>query len=403
MRVHPVVALAVGVLGGVLLFDLRKPDGGGAGVDEYDAEGMTKEQRAADEAWGDAARRRAMEEYRENAPRPAVVKAPLLAMESTLLPGTVVVPVAAADLPPGKNVLWCSTWQLCWDALCDDVVGGPLTVGPPAPPGFSAAMNLRSFPHGALDPASCLAMAGLVKDGIVPRIRGQLKERFGAEMLDPGPLVPESAVAYGYLGKSLPFEVLFEPRLGTMSFAGGTRRVAAFGINHDTTYLEAAKALAQVRAWPVGQEGDVILEFAVKGGRDRLLLAMVGPEGTLEGTWRKALRRIEESAGEVLGAGHDLAVPKMNFELSHRFREILGGPCSGKLSGQVITEARQTVRFSLDEGGAELESHAIIASLGVPPSIVLDRPFLIAVMEKGKRDPYLLLWIANDELLAEGN
>jgi hypothetical protein len=91
----------------------------------------------------------------------------------------------------------------------------------------------------------------------------------------------------------------------------------------------------------------------------------------------------------------------LNFEVSHRFREIIGGTCSGNLSGQVIAEARQTVRFSLDEGGADLESHAIIATLGMPSSVVVDRPFLIALVEKGEAAPYLLLWIANDELLAE--
>jgi hypothetical protein len=91
----------------------------------------------------------------------------------------------------------------------------------------------------------------------------------------------------------------------------------------------------------------------------------------------------------------------MNFEISHRFREILGGTCSGNLSGQTISEARQTVRFSLDEGGADLESHALLATLGIPQSVIVDQPFLIALLEKGQRDPYLLIWFANDELLAE--
>jgi hypothetical protein len=401
MRGHPVVWSLGGLLVGFLAFAALHRWTSGDGPSEYDAEGMTKEQRAADEAWGDAARRREMEEYRRNAPRPAVVKAPLLAFATSDLHDTVVVPVVAAPIPKGKNVLWCATWQLCWDALCDDVAKGPLVVGPPAPPEFSVAMNRRAFPHDALDPASCLAMAGIVKDGIVPRIRNQLKERFDAVMLDPGPLVPESAVAYGYLRKSLPFETLFEPRLGHLTFAGGKKRVAAFGVNHDTTYPDAAKALAQVTAWPVGQEGEFILEFAVKGGKDRLVLAMVEPRDTLASTWEAVRARTATFPGETLGAGNDLAVPKLNFEVSHRFGEIIGGTCSGNLSGQVISEARQTVRFSLDEGGADLESHAIIATAGMAPSVVVNRPFLISLVEKGKAAPYLLLWIANDELLAE--
>ena len=95
-------------------------------------------------------------------------------------------------------------------------------------------------------------------------------------------------------------------------------------------------------------------------------------------------------------------VPKLNFEISHRFAEILGAPVlHGPTKGQPVGEARQTVRFSLDEGGADLESHAIIGTLGMHSTYRVDRPFLLALLETGKEHPYLLLWIENDELLAE--
>jgi hypothetical protein len=145
-------------------------------------------------------------------------------------------------------------------------------------------------------------MAGIVKDGIVPIIRKQLKDRFDAEMLDPGPLAPESAVAYGYLRKSLPFEILFEPRIGPLAFAGGKKRVAAFGVNHDTTYPDAQRALRQVTVWRLGESGHFVLEFAVKGGRDRLVLAMIPPRDTLAGTWHAAQAAMETPPGGDAGS-----------------------------------------------------------------------------------------------------
>jgi hypothetical protein len=347
-------------------------------------------------------------EVLESAPRPAAVPSALLDAESSALSRTTVVPHPRAPMPAGRNVLWCATFQLAWDAMGTDVAKEPLVLGPPAPEGLVAEMNRGAFPRDSLDPDSFLARAGIVRDGIVDSIREELKRRFDAEMKDPGVLAPGGALAYGYLRKALPFEHRFEPIDGTLSFHGGSRKVLAFGANADSFNPDLPRIMRQVTVLhdpPVERlerRGEFILEFAVHGGKDRLLLAMVPPGETLEGTWDQARSRVDPARTRRMRTGEVLKVPKLNFLLDHRFTEVIGATVlQGPIRGQPIAEARQTVRFSLDEGGAELESHALLASLGAHSEFVVDRPFLLALLETGRSRPYFLLWIDNDELLAE--
>ena len=71
---------------------------------------------------------------------------------------------------------------------------------------------------------------------------------------------------------------------------------------------------------------------------------------------------------------------------------------------------QQSVRFLLNERGARIESEFFDASTignghGEPPPppkprrFVLDRPFLLFVHQSNATEPYLVLWVANAEIM----
>lgn len=95
---------------------------------------------------------------------------------------TDVVLTTDAPIREGRNVLWCATIQLAWDAAADAVgKDGRLEVGPPAPADVVAALNLRGFPHSDLDKASTLVVSGLVRDGVLERLAQAWKAKFPGE------------------------------------------------------------------------------------------------------------------------------------------------------------------------------------------------------------------------------
>src|SRR5262245_55263782 len=47
--------------------------------------------------------------------------------DSSELSHTVVVPTLDTPLPKNKSVIWCSSFQIAWDRLCEDA-GGPFQI-----------------------------------------------------------------------------------------------------------------------------------------------------------------------------------------------------------------------------------------------------------------------------------
>jgi hypothetical protein len=73
------------------------------------------------------------------------------------LPGTVVTPHLECEIPAGKNVLWCATFQIAWNELYD-LLGGPIQwTGAPE---MVSILNKRAVTGRDLDETSYVAMAG---------------------------------------------------------------------------------------------------------------------------------------------------------------------------------------------------------------------------------------------------
>ena len=92
------------------------------------------------------------------------------------LEATVVVPTLGAPIPGGKSALWCSSFQLAWNRLKDDVVREP----PVIRDAEEVTKSLNDAPHSESDlpPGSFYTAAGWAKDGIVERLRKEMSERF---------------------------------------------------------------------------------------------------------------------------------------------------------------------------------------------------------------------------------
>ncbi len=343
---------------------------------------------------------------------------PVFQADSSALKATVFAAHASEPIPAGKGVLWCATFQLAWDGLCDGTVRGPLLLGPPAPQPLVGALNRREFPRSALDPASFVAGGGWLKEGVLDRLRKELREKFGAGAPDPGqpPLPPlTEALGYAYLLKRLPFETPFNVLPRPLEFRGGTKPVSSFGIHGDASEDAKDRMRRQVtilsyetdREKDDGYPHEFVFEIRPKGGRDRLLFACLPPGPTLEATWKDARGRVLRGRPEPVPEEAALVVPRMGFDLEHAYRQFDGAALLNPgVDRLMILEARQRIRFELSEAGAVLESEARApaagaARLGEIPHLVLDRPFLLALVEKDAKEPYFLYWVGNDELLAE--
>lgn len=342
---------------------------------------------------------------------------------SSLLQKTVVVPTADTPMPAGKNVIWCGSFQMAWNRLRDDVIKEPLRVS--GAEDVARGLNAAPLREADLPAGSFYAAAGQVDDGIVETIRSEMAERFpGTAVPDFGSLAKGDLLAYAFLRTSAKFTVPYSDHEGGWTFtdsAGAKTPIRTFGFNNEPRYDSNDEGRAeQVRvlyAQAAEKEADGLKAFAADlcetSRPNQLILAVVEPKATLAATWMDLKSRMGSwDAGQFLPFDESckLEVPTLNWRITHQFAELTGEEKTfqnASFESYFIRKALQMIEFSLDKGGAKLTSEAELAAAAADkdsvPSIhlVFDRPFLIVLRQRGREEPFFLMWVDNAELLGK--
>jgi hypothetical protein len=354
-----------------------------------------------------------------------IAEPPLLKTNAKQLKATVVSPVIEAPIQPGKNVLWCSTFQLVWNESCRDA-GGDIRLKDEPP--IVAVLNKKLGDQKDLDIGSCLVMSGLVQEGIVWKIRRELDRKFQGQA-DPDLLnsierrLPRDGwLAYAYMFRALPFEHRFKRLSEPLEF--GSVRVASFGLPKGDRDRDDQPIADQVAILDYTSDDDFIVALRPKDHREQIILAKVVPADTLQETIKQVRSRIKaneldprmadtdehwrQMRRQALGIGESVVIPVLNVELLQENDDLVGKTIttSGPLQGMPIVFAVQDVRFRLDETGTVLKSEASMTAKGVGPlkpkkprQFIFDKPFLILLQRKDAARPYFALWVDNPELL----
>jgi hypothetical protein len=305
---------------------------------------------------------------------------------------------------PGRNIVWCLSFQLAWDQLAK-AMSGPVQLVDPPP--MAGELNATPAAPGLLDPASYVAMAGFGGDGILEKIRAELESKFkgaASPKLLPPSLPHEALLAYAYLFKNLQFEhELYDRKTG---LAFGQSRVRSFGLwnEPDKKDDKRSKRMSQVVVRRYAGPDDFIVELRTRQTQDRLIISRRAPGKTLEETVRRVMSGLDGHQ-DPLRLSETLEVPRLDFDITRSFEELVGKSIANpEFTAYHIEFALQNIRLRLDEKGAVLKSEAAIGvtTAVVPRSerrFVCDGPFLVLMARNGAELPYFAAWIEHPELL----
>jgi len=335
-------------------------------------------------------------------PLPPVVPAEQL-RETDVLPHT------AGKIIPGRNYVYCATFQLAWNTLEQGVIGEPIRLS--GSPQMLADLRQAPKPREQdFPPGSYLAKAGWVRDGIVDQIRAEMNKRFPKATFQlPVGASEQAAVVYAYLQRSLPFREAFDLLDEVLVFKakGGDVRVVVFGFYRLTPSPRDHALRSQVTVLDHVDNDNFVLRLNTTVEDDELVLAKVAPEPTLQATLSGVLRRAAATAKDRSARVEDnepLVVPVINVGAIRRYAELEGRAFENpKLSGAELSVASQGIRFRLDQTGARLESDAYVAvKSGEPPKprqFIFDKPFLVYLKRKSSEVPYFAIWVETAEVL----
>ncbi len=333
---------------------------------------------------------------------------------STSLARTAVVPTLDSPCPPNRNVVWCSSFQLTWNEIRDNVIGEPLrVVGAEA---VAGRLNTAEQSMADLEPGSVYAAGGWIEQGIINTIEHDMAARF------PSHVVPDfndykgtgGILAYSYLTAQVPFKHPFRQVEEAFTFSdsqGNQTDVEAFGLweAHLGQYQNMREQVDILfcrsedprRSWEVDEYA---IDLCKHSAPYQVVVAVVEPNESLSQMYDCVQAQAEEfkqreyyEEARQLQKPDVLRVPEIFWEIDHRFQELIGKIVANV--GVPIVEALQTIRFRLDRSGAMLESEARMIIAAMPRHFEFNRPFLVYMQKRGAAQPFFVMWVDNAELL----
>ena len=330
---------------------------------------------------------------------------------SSELARTEIVAAFESPIAAGRNAVWCSTFQVAWNRLCDDPFGAPIRIE-----GAEEAVGLLDSSRATeedLDPESYYAASGWASAELIGRIGSELAERFPEAEAPDFEVNESNFLAYAYLSVVMRFAHPYfelDHGLGFTDSAGVRTNVEAFGVNPDDRDAHEVREQIEVLFYGDDEAGDA--EFAVDLSSDsspyQIVLARIAPHATLAEAYDYVAAREAEFPVDLenrsFHGNEELALPLMAWKVVHEFEELKFKPILNEgFLGALIVAARQMIEFRLDREGVVLRSAAEVYGVtAMQPGereFMFDRPFLVFVRQRGAENPAFAMWVDNAELL----
>lgn len=271
--------------------------------------------------------------------------------DSTDLKQTTVVATLDCPMQEQKNVIWCSTFQMTWDKLKNDIIGEPVKI--PQAADLAARLNQAEFSHENLEAESFYATVGVVKAGIVEHIQMEMSRRFPSEPvpafneLDMLPKVDrdESIVSYSYLKTDVGFKYPFYTREDAFGFensSGQRINVTSFcdyskGANSNEDLIREQVDILYYKYADQESAAEFAVDLCRHTSPYQVVLALVPrqePLGEIVSTVERKISEFKQDSDyEILcklrpASGNRpadrLIVPDVLYKLTNHFAELKG-------------------------------------------------------------------------------
>ncbi len=330
-------------------------------------------------------------------------------VNSEALKSTKITPVLDTPISTDENLIYCSTFQMAWNELCNKYAMGTLEIE--KAPCYVEKLNALYKQQPLLSEDSYLAMSGMGME-ILKKINKTVQKKFGhlnKDELPPEfnfPLTPKDIVAFAYLYKNLEFEKPFEITKPILMKRNGICFSAnTFGFDK-TKYAKELKTqfqLLYIQRTNNSTSMEVVIKLTSKSETDEIIISTLPADKTMKESYCKIIKAINSKPGYIPEVA-SVQISKINFNILHEYKGLENKRLLNKSPEKYrIGKAVQKIALNLNEKGVKITSHEIIYLLGWPDSSVnvqIKCPFVIYFKDKTKDAPYFMAYVTNHELLS---
>ena len=300
-----------------------------------------------------------------------------------------------------ENSAWCPTFQLVWNDMQNELVGGNVKFQEPNV--MVDNLNKQAFKDSDLAEEYYYKNFGIMSKELKQEIEKGIEEKFAekSDILDlfewPEVPTPDRYFFYSMLKRDFEFENEFKV-LDNKNFAQ-TENVEYFGVDSNT----AEEVRNQVSVLYYNSNTDFAVTLQTKQGDEiTLVRAPTGEnfEEILENVERKESKY---NGSETLNESDTLSIPNLNINALKEYTELENKEFTLKTKEiAYIEKAIQTIKFKLDNKGGEIKSEAgmVVEKAAILESRNFDfnDNFAIFLKEEDKDLPYFAAVISDINL-----
>lgn len=303
------------------------------------------------------------------------------------------------------NAAWCGTFQLIWNDMQNNLVGGDIQFEEPNE--MVTNLNKQSFTEESIPQEYYYKKWGLMDRALKAEIDREIKNKFNekSDILDlfnwpsAEEIVKDKYFFYSMLRRNFGFETEFS--ILEYNKFGNIENVAYFGINENTD--EIVRKQVEVLYY-TDEENFAVILYTTQG--DEIMLVRNPDGNTFEEIYTNVDKKYKKYKGSKSFDEKDtLAVPNLNIDILKEYTELENK--SFKIKNEEIVhieQAFQTIQMTLNNKGGSIKSEAgMTATKGIknkntkPRNFNFNDKFTIFLISE-KNEPYFAATIDNIEL-----
>ena len=336
------------------------------------------------------------------------VKPLLDEVSSENLKNTKFTPVLGAAINTNENLIYCSTFQMAWNQLCDKYANGTLEIE--NAPDYVEKLNALYKQAPLISDNSILSIAGTGKKEILSKINRAVDKKFRRLNKSEQPpkfnftLSSNEIVILSYLYKNIKFGTPFEriSPLGMGSegmYEGQWTPVETFGFDRNgfdnsknkRDYSNQFSVLYYKDIKKGRRPSEAIIKLTDKSMSDEIIISSRTPGSTLEESYNDIINTINLNVNNEKPVIGSIRIPKLNFNIIHNYNSLL----NNMIHTFKIKKAIQKTVFRINDNG-DFNTTAL-QHCGIEIQILC--PFIIYLKDKSKDKPYFVAYVTNSEIL----
>ncbi len=319
--------------------------------------------------------------------------------------GTIVAPVMNVCPTPGKNLVWCATYQAVWKTL-QGVIGEDIR--------FRQSDSIVSYLNTSEEIREAIPNDDLKlllvwnSDTLLKDVNGKIIKKDIPATNSGGDLL-----VYCFLKKEISFKYSYKKQkkrsLYFKNEDGSKCHTTFYGLRSRDSrkHMPLRRQIgilygkgAHLNPGIGTQYEEFAVDLNANSTDDQIVLAFLPKENmTLIQLYEKVQDNISEMAKNGWKLGFCdidiLLFPEIEIGLLHQFKRLTGIGIANEMFRDVVVESWQKIDFKLDNKGAKLRSEAGMKTVSIRQAFLFDKPFLIYMKKRDVALPYFLMWVAH--------